>query len=94
MFCKIEKGKLEKANDPNLYIPSTLLDRFHVELTMGTYIVRWSILIFFFIQCHLSNIQRRQITHRKESGKAQKYQATHGDIMRIKPSVNSNNTNY
>lgn len=47
MFCKIEKGKLEKANDPNFYIPNTLQDRFHVEFTTATYIVRWSILIFF-----------------------------------------------
>lgn len=94
MFCKIEKGELEKANDPNLYIPNMLPDHFHVEFTMDMYIVRWNILIFFFIQCHLSNLQRRQITHRKESGKAQKYQATHADIMRIKHSVNNNNTNY
>lgn len=47
MFCKIEKGKLEKANDPNLYIPNTLLDRFHVELTMDMYIVHRNIFIFF-----------------------------------------------
>lgn len=48
MFCKIEKGELEKANDPNLYIPNMLLDHFHVEFTMDMYIVRWNILIYFF----------------------------------------------
>lgn len=44
------------------------------------------------MQCHLSNIQRRQITHREESKKAQKYWAMSGDIMRMKYPVNNNNT--
>lgn len=43
MFCDMEKGKLEKGNEPNLCIRNKLLDRFNVELTVDMYIVHWHI---------------------------------------------------
>lgn len=43
----MEKGTLEKANEPNLCLSQQLLACFNKEFTIDAYIVHWSILIFF-----------------------------------------------
>ena len=89
----MEKGKLEKANEPNICACNKLLDHFNAEFPIVIYIVLWGILIFFSIQDHPSGNQRRQITYRRESEKVQKYWVMYGDSVRIKYLVNYNNTN-
>ena len=69
----MEKGKLEKANEPNICTCNKLLDHFNAEFTIVMYIVLWRILIFFSIQGDPSGNQRRQITYRGDSEKVQKY---------------------
>ena len=48
----MEKGKLEKANEPNICTCNKLLDHFNAEFTIVMYIAVWRILIFFSIQGH------------------------------------------